>query len=105
MTETIGSHVGIAVAGAFIDQFGSGPLLIRRGRRSWFFEFSDMFGPTLLRKSDFEPSDRQPVKESDPFWEPFHAWMRSGKKCRQIRDRRGRVQFALCHAPRKEKLR
>lgn len=91
--------------GVHLDAWGAGPLLIRSRRRRWWFEFSDMFGPLLLRPSDLEPSVRQPVSERDPFWVAFNAWMRAGRKCRAVRDKRGRLRFWVCHAPRRELLR
>lgn len=90
-------HKSARAAGVCIDWWGAGPLLIRDGKRRWFFEFSDRFGPTLLRAKDFEPADRQPMREDDPFWRPFTIWLRGGKKCRAIRDKRGRVRFWVCH--------
>jgi len=94
----IGSgHAFAALPGVFVDAWGSGPMLIRMGRRRWFFEFSEMFGPTWLREKDMEPSDRQPVSETDAFWWPFNAWMRGGRRVRAVRDKRGRVKFWLCH--------
>lgn len=98
-----GHHAAHAF-GVHIDGWGDGPLLIRDGRRRWWFEFSDMFGPTLLRKTDKEPADRQPTREDDPFWRPFCGWMAGGKRCRAIRDKRGRVKFWLCHWRREEQL-
>lgn len=88
----------------FMDSWGDGPLLIRHGKRKWWFEFSDMFGPTLLRASDKEPSDQQPTSKKDPFWVPFQAWMGAGKKCRAVKNERGQVQYWVCHAPVGERL-
>lgn len=90
--------------GVFIDSWGSGPLLIRYGERKWFFEFSDMFGPLLLSAKSKEPLDRQPTSDTDPFWDPFNRWMMAGKKCRAVRNSRGRVIFFLCHVPRYDAL-
>ena len=47
-------HHPVNVGNAHFDCWGRGPLLLRyRGRERWF-EFSDMFGPLLLRKADLE---------------------------------------------------
>ena len=99
MSDMFGHHYA-GSAGVRIDWWGSGPLLIRHGRRKWWFEFSDRFGPTLLRASDKEPAERQPMTEYDPFWPPFTAWLTGGKKVRAIRDRHGRITYHICHVPR-----
>ena len=83
--------------GVFLDAWGDGPLLIRDGKREWLFEFSHMFGPLILRKSDLSPADRQPIKEDDPFWRPFQRWMDGGRKCRAVRTKRGKLRFWVCH--------
>ncbi len=104
-TERIGSgHSYARSFGVYMDYWGAGPLLIRYGKRQWFFEFSEMFGPTLLRAKDMEPADRQPTNEHDPFWYPFQSWMRAGRKVRAVKDKRGRVKFSVCHWNRKELL-
>lgn len=97
-------HHGAYAPGVHIDGWGDGPILIRQGRRRWWFEFSDMFGPTILRASDLEPSEKQPTSERDPFWVPFTAWMKAGKRCRAVRDARGRLRFWVAHLPRGERL-
>jgi hypothetical protein len=99
-----GHHHGHAF-GVHIDGWGDGPLLLRHGHREWFFEFSLMFGPVILRKRDMQPSDRQPIREDDPFWAPFQIWMKTGRKCRAVYTPRGRIKaqrklsFWLCHVP------
>ena len=98
-------HHGLIAGGVCLDAWGGGPLLIRWGRRRWWFEFSEMFGPVLLRPSDLEPATVQPVSERDPFWAPFNAWMRAGRRCRAVKGRDKRVRFWVCHAPRREVLR
>ncbi len=104
--DVIGSgHFGAASAGVRLDCWGAGPLLIRSGRRKWFFEFSEMFGPVVLRASDMNPAEKQPVSEHDPFWPPFSAWMKSGRRVRAVRDKRGLVKFHLCHYRREDQLR
>lgn len=44
------------------------------GRRNYRFEFSRMFGPTLIDKRG-NVLKNQPVSESHPFWRPFNAWL------------------------------
>lgn len=102
-TIRIGSgHDHSRAAGVFLDAWGAGPLLIRDGKRRWYFEFSEMFGPTWLtrdREGRFDPSDRQPVSERDPFWPPFERWIKAGRKCRPITTKRGRLIVYLCYVP------
>jgi len=84
--------------GVFLDSWGDGPMVIRDGNRVWWFEFSDMFGPTILKPGkSMTPKDDQPVREDDPFWIPFQGWIDGGKRCRAIRSKRGRLRFWLCH--------
>lgn len=104
-------HHGAFIGGAHLDAWGHGPLLLRYGGREWWFEFSDMFGPLLLRKGDLEPRATQPDDERHPFWEAFNAWTRAGRKHRPVRAPRSRitgkpgpVKFHLCHADRGEVL-
>ena len=92
-------HHGSHAFGVHLDFWGAGPLLIRWGRRKWWFEHSDMFGPLILQQSDMMPAERQPIRETDLFWTAFNAWMKSGKRCRAVRNKRGQVRFWLCYAP------
>lgn len=106
MGKPFGHHPNF-IGGAFIDTWGRGPLLLRYAGREWWFEFSDMFGPTLLRKTDLEPARRQPVCENDPFWAAFKAWTDAGRRHRPILSKRSvgdgrprQVKFYLCYASR-----
>lgn len=94
-------HSFAQISGAFMDAWGDGPLLIRDGKRRWYFEFSEMFGPVWLTRKGrhFDVSDKQPVSESDPFWSPFSRWMSADRKCRPITTRRGRLIVYLCYVP------
>lgn len=94
-------HAFAQVSGHFIDAWGDGPLLIRDGARRWVFEFSEMFGPVWLKRQGrhWEPANRQPIREDDPFWGPFERWNRSGRKCRPITSKRGLLLVYLCHTP------
>lgn len=93
--------------GYSMDGWGDGPLVIRHGSKEWWFEFSEMWGPTWLRKSDKEPSVRQPTREDEPFWKPFTAWREGGSRCRAVWSKPGRTDKAkrrilywVCHVPR-----
>jgi hypothetical protein len=97
-------HHAINIGGAHIDIWGAGPFLIRSGKRSWYFEDSDMFGPVILRKSDMQPHDQQPG-DRDPFWTFYNRWRNAGRKSRALRTRGGRLRFYLCHLSRQEVLR
>jgi hypothetical protein len=92
-----GTHC-YASPNAIVTSFGKGPLLIRHEGREWRFDHSDMFGPLLLTKTG-EVAQRQPDKEDHPFWVPFSLWLRSGKRHRPVKTKRGLVRFYLCHLP------
>lgn len=96
-------HHAVNGSDYFLDAWGDGPMLIRWRGKEWRFEFSEMFGPSLLTK-DGEISARQPTREDHPFWLPFQRWMNSGRRCRAVRSRSGRLRFWLCHVPRHEEL-
>jgi hypothetical protein len=93
--------------GVHIDGWGDGPLLIRYNEREWWFEFSEMWGPTLLRKRDLQPSEKQPIREDDPFWAPFQLWMSGGRRCRAVWSRATRhprrIKYWVCHVPKVHK--
>ena len=98
-------HSYAQLSGMFIDAWGDGPLLIRHGKRRWYFEFSKMFGPVWLkrdRQGHFDPSDKQPM-DNDPFWGPFYRWHNAGCKCRPVTTKRGRLIFYVCHVPPEER--
>ena len=104
-------HHSVNMGNAHLDCWGRGPLLLRYGGREWWFEFSDMFGPLLLRKADLEPRAAQPNDPHHPFWAAFNAWTRAGRRHRPIWTKRSRIsgqppriKFYLCHADRSEVL-
>ena len=98
MGDPFGHH-HVRGAGVHVDFWGRGPLLLRHGNEEWWFEFSHMFGPLLLRATDLEPAKRQPAAEGHPFWKPFNTWFRKGGKRRAVRNKRGQVRFYPCHLP------
>ncbi len=96
-------HQGVGGNGSFLDIWGDGPMLMRWRGKEWRFEFSEMFGPSLLTKNG-EVAVRQPLDERHPFWAPFNRWNKAGRKTRAVRTKRGRLRFWLCHLPRHEEL-
>lgn len=101
MTDPFGHH-SAHTSGAFIDAWGRGPMLVRFQGKEWWFEFSQMFGPQLLRKTDLEPLASQPDSAAHPFWKAFSAWDKAGRKHRAVRTKAGKLKFYLCHAPYKD---
>lgn len=53
------------------------------GRRKYRFEFSEMFGPTLINQRG-DPLKVQPVSERHPFWRPFNAWLADYRKSKPV---------------------
>lgn len=72
-------HMAVIVGGFCVDAWGAGPFKITLKGRLYLFEDSDRFGPLLLRK-DGSVAERQPGERS-PFWIPYHAWRREGRRC------------------------
>ncbi len=60
------------------DSWGAGPFVLEHKGKSWRFEDSDQFGPSLVRK-DGEVASRQPGEKS-LFWALHRAWVRCGRK-------------------------
>lgn len=71
-------HIGIISDWFCIDSWGVGPFVIEVKGRSYRFEDSDRFGPSLIRK-DGNPLVNQP-RERSPFWEAHHLWVQQGRK-------------------------
>jgi len=92
-------HTAINGPGFHMDIWGKGPLLIRHKGRKWLFEFSEMFGPSLLRRDGWTVSDRQPLTETHPFWAAFEAWRKGGMRHRAVKDKRGKLRLYVCHVP------
>ena len=65
-----------------VDSWGWGPFIITVGDKSFRFEDSDQFGPSLVAKNG-RILDRQPAEQS-PFWKAHLAWKRQG--CRMADD-------------------
>lgn len=74
-------HTAISGAGFHMDTWGAGPFVIKVGEKSFRFEDSDRFGPSILTKKD-KISKTQPGEKSS-FWDAYHAWRRQGRKVEQ----------------------
>jgi len=79
-----------------MSSFGSGPFMFRIDGKRVFFEDSDMFGPSVLRKSDWNPSACQPGERSR-FWDAYCMWRKVGRPLRGTR----RVKIAVWSEPKK----
>lgn len=69
--------------GVRICSFTNAVAEVSDGRRKYRFEFSEMFGPTLIGK-DGDPLKNQPMRENHPFWRPFNAWLAEYRKPRPL---------------------
>lgn len=67
-----------------LDAWGAGPFWIIVDRKRYVFEDSDMFGPLLLRKTDFMPAERQPG-ERHRFWVAYTMWRKAGRPLKTLR--------------------
>lgn len=75
-------HSGTSMRdGGFLDVWGRGPFVIEVGDKSYRFEDSNQFGPSLLRK-DNEIASRQPGANS-PFWDAWRAWVDQGRMIKE----------------------
>jgi hypothetical protein len=62
----------------FIDGWGAGPFVIVVDERSFRFEDSDRFGPSLItRRGDVCVKPWPP--EGSPFWHAYQAWRSQGR--------------------------
>lgn len=77
-----------------MDSWGAGPFWMIVDRKRFLFEDSDMFGATVLRKSDHAPADRQPG-EKHRFWIAYTMWRRSGRPMKCL----GRAKVAVWKEP------
>lgn len=62
-----------------IDSWGSGPFLIIAGGKTFRFEDSDRFGPSLVKKNGAITEGRWPPERS-PFWRAHFLWYRQGRR-------------------------
>ena len=78
-----------------IDGWGAGPFMFRIDGKRIFFEDSDRWGPSVLRTSDWNPSDRQPGEKSR-FWDAYGMWRKAGRPLRGV----GKIKVAVWIEPR-----
>jgi len=71
-------HSGVIVGGTCFDTWGAGPFVITAKGKSFRFEDSDRFGPSLVKKNG-DISDKQPSERS-PFWAAHSAWVKQGRR-------------------------
>lgn len=65
--------------GFCIDCFGAGPFIITHNGKSWRFEDSDRFGPSLVKKNGDISADPFPPERS-PFWKIHSLWVKQGRR-------------------------
>lgn len=65
--------------GTCIDAWGSGAFVIEASGKSYRFEDSDRFGPSLIKRNgDFLANPYPP--ERSPFWRAHRLWVRQGRR-------------------------
>jgi hypothetical protein len=77
---------------SFVDMAG---LVIEYGKWGWFFEWSEIFGPSVVHAKTGNPLDNQPP-ESSPFWRVVSLWARQGKRTEA---RSGTIRLAVWDEP------
>lgn len=68
----------VIVSGTCFDTWGAGPFVIIAKGKSFRFEDSDRFGPSLVKKNG-DIADKQPGERS-PFWSAHSAWVKQGRR-------------------------
>jgi hypothetical protein len=71
-------HAGIISSTVCIDSWGVGPFVIAAGGKSYRFEDSDRFGPSLINKRGDPLKNPWPGPRS-PFWRAHRLWARQGR--------------------------
>lgn len=67
-----------------IDAWGAGPFVIEAGGKSFRFEDSDRFGPSLVNRNGEIRANPFPGQNS-PFWNAHRAWVRQGRRLAEDR--------------------
>lgn len=71
----------VACIDTFVDAVDS---VVTAGGKRYYFEFSEMFGPTLTDKHG-NILKRQPVSPNHPFWKPFNVWLQQRIRLQYLR--------------------
>ena len=71
-------HTGIRIPSGFIDIWGGQDFRITVGGKTYRFEDSDRFGPSLTTANG-DIAKRQP-SEHHPFWGAYEAWRKQGRR-------------------------
>ena len=71
-------HTGVVGAGFCLDSWGAGPFVIEAGGKSFRFEDSDRFGPSIINLNG-EFKARQ-LGERSPFWTAHRQWRKQGRR-------------------------
>lgn len=71
-------HFGAIRKGVCIDAWGAGPFLIAALGKTYLFEDSDCFGPSLLKKNGDICANPWPPERS-PFWRAHWLWRKQGR--------------------------
>jgi hypothetical protein len=72
-------HIAFRGSGVCVDTWGAGPFVITVGDRSWRFEDSDRFGPSLVKKNGDICENPFPGQRS-PFWRAHRIWVQQGRR-------------------------
>lgn len=72
-------HFATAGPGFHTDSWGAGPFLISVAGKTWRFEDSDQFGPTLIKRDGHQLKNSWPGERS-PFWRAHRIWESQGRR-------------------------
>jgi hypothetical protein len=72
-------HQASRDAGWFIDSWGTGPLVLEAKGKSFRFEDSSEFGPSLVNKAG-DPMKNPWPSDRSPFWRAHRIWVRQGRR-------------------------
>jgi hypothetical protein len=72
-------HISSIGGGLCFDAWGAGPFCIVAGGKSFRFEDSDRFGPSLVKKNGDVCANPWPGERSQ-FWRAHRIWVRQGRR-------------------------
>lgn len=73
-------HKGSIITGlGCFDSWGAGPFVIEAKGKSFRFEDSDRFGPSIIKKNG-DPIANPWPSERSPFWRAHSLWARQGRR-------------------------